>query len=115
MAQRLELSLEHLVRYHEDGNDLLFRIVTRDELWVHHFTPEAKVSRMEWKNQPSPVRKQFKTTPSAYKVLLTVFWDAQGVLLLDFLEGPPPSHIPISQLARQQTRDKASPEKKADG
>ncbi|GFY68139.1 hypothetical protein TNIN_108551 [Trichonephila inaurata madagascariensis] len=41
---------------------------------------------MEWKHPSSPVRKKFKTTPSAGKVLLTVFWDAQGVLLLDFLE-----------------------------
>jgi histone-lysine N-methyltransferase SETMAR len=29
---------------------------------------------------------KFKTTPSAGKVLLTVFWDSEGVLLLDFLE-----------------------------
>jgi hypothetical protein len=33
-----------------------------------------------------PFRKKFKTIPSAGKVLLTVFWDAEGVLLLDFLE-----------------------------
>ncbi|GFR05446.1 histone-lysine N-methyltransferase SETMAR, partial [Trichonephila clavata] len=26
--QRMAVSLEHLVRYHEDGNDFLFRIVT---------------------------------------------------------------------------------------
>ncbi|GFQ66766.1 histone-lysine N-methyltransferase SETMAR [Trichonephila clavata] len=36
--QRMAVSLEHLVRYHEDGNDFLFRIVTGDETWVHHFT-----------------------------------------------------------------------------
>ncbi|GFR09879.1 histone-lysine N-methyltransferase SETMAR [Trichonephila clavata] len=29
--QRMAVSLEHLVRYHEDGNDFLFRIVTGDE------------------------------------------------------------------------------------
>ena len=61
-------------------------IVTGDEMWVHHFTPESKAASMEWKHLSSPVRKKFKTTPSAGKVLLTVFWDAQGVLLLDFLE-----------------------------
>ncbi|GFR06800.1 histone-lysine N-methyltransferase SETMAR [Trichonephila clavata] len=84
--QCMAVSLEHLVRYHEDGNDFLFRIVTGDETWVHHFTTESKAASMEWKHPSSPVRKKFKTTPSAGKVLLTVFWDAQGVLLLDFLE-----------------------------
>lgn len=84
--QRMAVSLEHLVCYHEDGNDFLFRIVTGDETWVHHFTPESKAASMEWKHPSSPVRKKFKRTPSAGKVLLTVFWDAQGVLLLDFLE-----------------------------
>ncbi|GFQ85568.1 histone-lysine N-methyltransferase SETMAR [Trichonephila clavata] len=63
--QRMAISLEHLVRYHEDGNDFLFRIVTGDDTWVHHFTPESKAASMEWKHPSSPVRKKFKTTPSA--------------------------------------------------
>ena len=29
--------------------------------------------------------KKFKTQPSAGKVMATVFWDAQGVIMLDFL------------------------------
>ncbi len=86
MEQCMAVSREHLVRYHRDGNEFLYRIVTGDETWVHHFTPELKAASMEWKHPSSPVRKKFKTTPSAGKVLLTVFWDAQGVLLLDFLE-----------------------------
>ncbi|GFQ66084.1 histone-lysine N-methyltransferase SETMAR [Trichonephila clavata] len=32
--QRMVVSLEHLVRYHEDGSDFLFRIVTGDETSV---------------------------------------------------------------------------------
>jgi hypothetical protein len=34
----------------------------------------------------SPIQKKFKTTPSAGKVLLTMFWGAEGVILLDFLK-----------------------------
>ncbi|GFV35953.1 hypothetical protein TNCV_2867111 [Trichonephila clavipes] len=41
---------------------------------------------MDRRNPSSPARKKFKTTPSAGKVLLAVFWDAQGVSLLNFLE-----------------------------
>ena len=33
----------------------------------------------------SPRPKKFKMQPSAGKVMATVFWDAQGVTMLDFL------------------------------
>ena len=33
----------------------------------------------------SPRPKKFKTQPSAGKVMATVFWDAKGVIMLDFL------------------------------
>ena len=33
----------------------------------------------------SPRPKKFKTQPSAGKVMATVFWDAHGVIMLDFL------------------------------
>jgi len=39
---------------------------------------------MQWKHPASPAHKKFKVTPSAGKVMLTVFWDCQGVLLTEF-------------------------------
>ncbi|GFY13445.1 histone-lysine N-methyltransferase SETMAR [Trichonephila clavipes] len=65
LEQPMVVSLEHFVHYHELGNDFLFRIVTEDESWVHHFTPEMKFASMNWKHPSSPVRKKFKTTLSA--------------------------------------------------
>src|SRR5258705_13989605 len=41
---------------------------------------------MELKHTSSPVKKKFKVVPSTGKVLVTVFWDAQGVLLVDLME-----------------------------
>ncbi|GFQ77909.1 histone-lysine N-methyltransferase SETMAR [Trichonephila clavata] len=35
--------------------NFLFRIVTGDETWVHHFTLELKAASMEWKHLSSPV------------------------------------------------------------
>ena len=32
-----------------------------------------------------PEAKKFKTEPSAGKVMATVFWDAKGIIMLDFL------------------------------
>ncbi|GFS59893.1 histone-lysine N-methyltransferase SETMAR [Trichonephila inaurata madagascariensis] len=65
--QQMAVSLEHLVRYHENGNDFLFRTVTGDETWFHCFKPESKAASMEWKHPSSPVRKKFKTTPLQVK------------------------------------------------
>ena len=31
-----------------------------------------------------PGPKEFKTQPNASKVMATVFWDAKGVIMLDF-------------------------------
>ena len=39
---------------------------------------------MQWKHPASPAYKKFKVTPSAGKIILTVFWDCQGVLLNEF-------------------------------
>ena len=43
-----------------------------------------KLSR-QWVGPGSPRPKKFKMQPSAGKVMATVFWDAQGVIMLDFL------------------------------
>jgi hypothetical protein len=39
---------------------------------------------MQWKHPSSPPTKKFKVPPIAGKVMLTVFWDSQGVLLAHF-------------------------------
>jgi len=83
-SQRMGLSLQHLQRYQDEGDDMLSRIVTGDESWVHHYEPETKRASMQWKHPSSPAHKKFKVTPSAGKVMLTVFWDCQGVLLTEF-------------------------------
>jgi hypothetical protein len=65
---------------------MLNRIVTGDESWVHHYQPESKRALVQWKHPSSPSTKKFKvtSTPSAGMVMLTVFWDSQGVLLAYF-------------------------------
>ncbi|GFV55698.1 histone-lysine N-methyltransferase SETMAR [Trichonephila clavipes] len=36
------ISLDFLIRYEEEGGDMFSRIVTGDETWVFHITPESK-------------------------------------------------------------------------
>jgi len=40
---------------------------------------------MEWHHQQSPRKKKFKTTPTSGKVMITVFWDTDGVILVDVM------------------------------
>ena len=59
--------------------------MTVDETWVHYYEPENKAQSRQSVGPGSPRPKKFKTQPSAGKVMATVFWDAQGVIMLDFL------------------------------
>ena len=39
---------------------------------------------MEWHHPNSPRTKKFKAQKFAGKIMATVFWDSQGVILVDF-------------------------------
>jgi len=40
----------------------------------------------KFQHSQTSVKKKFKSQPSARKVMLTIFWDSQGVLLEHYLE-----------------------------
>ncbi len=75
---RLASALQFLTQYNEQGNDLIERIVTGDEIWVHFWTPETKEQSRVWKTKAEETPKKFKHVPSTGKVLLTTFWDCRG-------------------------------------
>ena len=52
---------------------------------VHYYEPENKAQSCQWVGPGSPRPKKFKTQPSAGTVMATVFWDAKGIIMLDFL------------------------------
>ena len=66
-------SLDNLQRYKTEGEAMLERIVTGDEIWVHHYQPESKQASRQWKHKESPTPTKFKVVPSASKVMITVF------------------------------------------
>lgn len=84
-TKRLGSALTFLTRYSDEGEEFLNQIVTGDETWVRHLTPESKQQSMEWRHTGSPKKQKFKTTMSAQKIMCTVFWDRKGVLLTEFL------------------------------
>lgn len=71
---RFQVCERLLARFREEGDPFLSHIVTCDETWVHHYTPESKQASMEWrkKGETGPVKA--KSRLSAGKVLATVFF-----------------------------------------
>ena len=84
--QRVQICRELLAKFDEDGEDFLRQIVSGDESWVHHYDPESKQQSKEYRHKTSPSPKEFKVFSSARKVLLTIFWDSEGVVHTEFLE-----------------------------
>lgn len=69
----------------DNPDKILDRIVTGDETWVHHYDPESKEESKQWVEQGSRAPVKFKVTPSAGKIMATIFWDSEGILLIDYL------------------------------
>ena len=84
MATRASVCSALLKRF-RSKDDFPLRLVTVDETRVHYYEPENKAQSRQWVGSESPRAKNFKTPPSAGKVMATVFWDEKGVIMLDFL------------------------------
>ena len=78
--RRVDACQELLKCFEAEGDGILGRIVTGDETWVHYHQPETKKASKEWCHTSSPKQKRFRTQPSAGKVMLTLFWNEQGVI-----------------------------------
>jgi len=83
--QRKAICSELLEHFDAEGEAFLSRIVTGDETWAYHYEPETKRQSVEWHHPQSPRKKKFKTTPSAGKVMITVFRDIDVVILVDVM------------------------------
>ena len=81
-CQSSEQLLEFLRRY---PNDFASRLVTMDETWLHQYDSETKQQSFEWRHSGSPQPKKFRAQKSAGKALASIFWDQDGILLIDYL------------------------------
>jgi len=57
-------------------------IVTMHETWMPMFNPETKWKSAQWKHTDSPPQKKFRVTASAEKIMVAMFWDSEGVILI---------------------------------
>lgn len=84
--ERMACSQAFLNLCSEDHDGVLSRIVTGDKTWVHHYEPESKHESVQWHKKGAPPSKKFKVQQSAGKLMATIFWDIEGILLIDYKE-----------------------------
>ena len=66
--------------------NFLRQCVTMNETWIHHYMSETKRSSAEWRAAGESCLKRPKTQQSAGKVMASVFWNAHGILFIDYFK-----------------------------
>jgi len=84
-CQQCQSSEQHLEFLWCDPNDFLSQLVTMDKTWLYRHDPETMQQSIEWRHNGSPCPKKFRVQKSAGKVLTSIFWNQDGILLTDYL------------------------------
>jgi len=82
------------------------RLVTVDETWLYHYDLETKQQSVEWWHSSSPRPKKFRVQKSAGKVLALIFWDQDGILLIDYLPKGQPINVEYYSSLLMQLKDR---------
>lgn len=84
-AERVNIGREFSVVARKLWRKVWRRIVTVDESRLPFFNPETKQQSKQWrkKDQEPPIKP--RQVPSVEKAMITVFWDCDGIILIDYL------------------------------
>ena len=81
---RVTISKQCLEMFQRNPDEFLCRLITVDKTWIHYFIPETKEQSKQWTSLGEPAPNKAK---SAGKVMVTVFWDARGIIHINFVEA----------------------------
>jgi hypothetical protein len=62
--------------------------VTTNETWLYctyHYDPETKKQSLAWRHTGSSRPKEFRVQKPTGEVLASIFWDHDGILVIDYL------------------------------
>jgi hypothetical protein len=82
----MKISEQCLARFNKNKTDFVHLFITMDETWIHHYTPESKQQSKQWTEAGCSAPKKIRSVPSAGRDMALVFWDAEGILFIDYLE-----------------------------
>lgn len=82
---RVECCQELLQLIEANPIQSLSRVVTGDESWIYNYDPLTQVEAKVWKRSGEPTPTRPRQQRSIGKVMMTIFWDKDGILLTDYL------------------------------
>ncbi len=82
---RMTVSQAHLQTIQNDPG-VLNRLVATDESWMFTYDPRNKSANMQWVTKEEPRPTKCLCPISQKKVMLTLFFDSNGIISMDFLE-----------------------------
>ena len=85
-CNRMKISEQCLEHFNENKTDFVRQFITMDETWIHHYTLESKQQSKQWTEASCSAPRKTRSVPSAGKVMASVFWDAESILFIDYLE-----------------------------
>ena len=88
--QRFDDSEQCLAILNRNKVEFFHRYITVDETWLHHYTPESKWQSAEWTKRLNRIQSVERRN-KAGKVMASVFWDALGIIFIDYFEKAKPS------------------------
>lgn len=83
---RKQIATDWLKRSESDDFFFYKSIITGDESWLYGYDPEPKVQSSQWKTPDSPRPKKARQVRSQVEVMLTVFFDYQGVVRHEYAQ-----------------------------
>src|SRR5436189_5274355 len=83
---RMMISRALLAQFRRKKSEFWRRLITVNETWIHHYTPETKIQSKQWTAKEKPAPKKAKTVFSAGKVMGLFFCDSHGVILIDYFQ-----------------------------
>jgi [histone H3]-lysine36 N-dimethyltransferase SETMAR len=87
MRNRLECSQNNLNLWDQHGETFLANLITEDETPLSMYLPETKRESAEWKLPgEKPSLKMRTGTSHGRAMMLSIFWDHKGVILMDFAD-----------------------------
>ena len=57
-----------------------------EETWIHHYKPKTIKQTKQWTGRGKPTPKKTKNVAFAGNMMASLFWDAKGILLIDYPE-----------------------------
>jgi len=69
----------------EEENEIFSRIITTDETQIHQYDPKSKQESVHWTKRGEKPPLKFKVQKSQLKIMATILWDCEGILLIDYL------------------------------